>query len=176
MTSQPSEPQNGSSKPQPCPLQQELEALVEAGDLHGLLEKLLHVDNVRFNLLMPQDWLYRAVEAASERSPAAFSGAVFRETAAFLTYVQLRLQILAMRRLNDQDAAGGYLQNKLADDLTETILPQWREMAALTAELNQLWATTARRWELVLAKREERQARRRQRQKSHQYNLGGGMN
>jgi hypothetical protein len=134
-----------AGKPDPL---KAMKARAAAGDLAGLLDLFIRFPKEAADFRQIRTIIRASIRQASKQSPRRFTREVYRESIAFLAYVQMRLHTYAVVSLADADRQVQPRLEAPSDELTGKILPQIEHLMRLSMELNQSWATTFRTWRL----------------------------
>jgi hypothetical protein len=148
-TPHPARDKDGASTERPSRIR-EIEQRAAAGDVAGVLNFFMTAQPGLYSPHQLDHLLVLAIESASRKAPAEFAGESFRQTAAFLQYVVLRLQASllydGMRPSHGHNGAG---QFELAGESIRDLLPVVERLSRLLGDLHLSWASTMRRWRLV---------------------------
>ena len=144
--------------PPPDPLQQ-LQEMADAGDFAGLVESLIYAPSHYRDVGEIPILLRKSLDQASKRSPRKFTGEVYRQAFAFLTYLTSRLQVCAERCLHIADEDRSPKREQLPEELL-ILVPHIERLARLTHEMAASWASTDRRWALARQRKRRRKGHR----------------
>ena len=140
------------------PLKQ-MQEMVAAGDFASLVESFTSAPNNYRDLRQIPILLRRAIEQASRRSPRKFTGEVYRQALAFLTYLTSRLMVCAEHCLHIADEDRSPKRVQLPEELLN-LVPHIERLARLTHEMAAGWASTDRRWALARQRKRRRKGHR----------------
>jgi hypothetical protein len=146
--------------PAPAPnLLKQMQEMADAGDFANLVESFTVAPNNYRDLRQIPILLRQAIEQASRRSPRKFTGEVYRQALAYLTYLTLRLQVCADRCLHIADEERAPKREQLPEELL-ILVPHIERLARLTHEMAAGWASTDRRWALARQRKRRRKGHR----------------
>jgi hypothetical protein len=137
----------------PPSILQQLENLANAGDFSAILESFIEAPQHHEVFSRLPGLLRDALARASRKSPRKFSGEVYRQTVAFLMYIQLRLQACVEYRLQMADGERSPRRDELPEDLLERLMGPLERILRLQHEVLDGWASTDRRWALARQRR-----------------------
>jgi hypothetical protein len=135
------------------------EPLVEQGDFGEIYRQLLQTP---WHETKPSDafWqLFRAIDVASRKDPAALSAELFRMMLNIAGYLTLRVQYTLLQRSNSMDSGNYNGRTALPSDVLESVSGDLMSMQSHLAELCQSQAASARLWQLARQKELENHER-----------------
>jgi hypothetical protein len=140
-------------KPPEPSLFEQREEFVRQGDIAGLYERILKTPWHSTNLGEAFGQLFRAIDVAGRKDPAAFSDDLFQIMLAASSYATLRVQYLLLNRISETDRQTNGRLPEIPRDVLEEHLLHVHQMQGHLAEILQARATTARLWELARQKK-----------------------